>query len=296
VIDPSTFKVIDHFPVGDQPQHVVPSYDLKTLYVTNDQSNTLTAIDPRTGKRGRTISVADPYNMYFTADRAIVVAERLNRLDFRDPHTFKLRHSLHMPCGGVDHLDFSADRSFLIASCEFSGQMIKVDVRREKVVSVLQLPDGRQGMPQDVKLSPDGRVFYVADMRANGLWKISAARFKVTGFLLTGSGVHGLYPSRDARFLYATNRGDGSISVIGFRTGKVVDRWSIPGGSSPDMGNVSADGKVLWLSGRYNSEVYAINTRNGRLIKRIPVGLSPHGLCVWPQPGRYSLGHTGILR
>jgi len=42
--------------------------------------------------------------------------------------------------------------------------------------------------------------------------------------------------------------------------------------------------------------VYAISTRTGRLLARIPVGLGPHGLCVWPQPGRYSLGHTGILR
>jgi len=62
------------------------------------------------------------------------------------------------------------------------------------------------------------------------------------------------------------------------------------------MGGVSADGKVLWLSGRYNNQVYAIDTSNGHLIARINVGLGPHGLSVWPQPGRYSLGHTGILR
>ena len=133
-------------------------------------------------------------------------------------------------------------------------------------------------------------------MHANGLWEIDGARFKVIGFLPTGAGVHGLYPSRDAKYLYATNRGEGSISVISFRTRKVVAKWRIPGGGSPDMGGVSADGKVLWVSGRYSGVVYAISTRNGRLLARIPVGAGPHGLCVWPQPGRYSLGHTGILR
>jgi DNA-binding beta-propeller fold protein YncE len=151
-------------------------------------------------------------------------------------------------------------------------------------------------MPQDVKLSPDGKTFYVADMHANGLWKVDGSRLKVTGFLATGKGVHGLYPSRDATRLYATNRSEGSISVISFRTGKVVAKWWLPGGGSPDMGGVSADGKVLWLSGRYNAVVYAVSTRNGRLLARIPVGQGPHGLCVWPQPGRYSLGHTGELR
>ena len=93
-----------------------------------------------------------------------------------------------------------------------------------------------------------------------------------------------------------TNRGEGSISVLSFATRKVVHTWRIPGGGSPDMGGVSADGKVLWLSGRYNGVVYAISTRDGKLLARIPVGAGPHGLCVWPQPGRYSLGHTGILR
>jgi YVTN family beta-propeller protein len=298
VIDPHTYKIVEHFAVGALPQHVTPAWDLKTLYVLNDQGNSLRTIDPLTGKPGRTIAVDDPYNMYFTPNGgyAIVVAERLHRLDFRNPHTFALHHSLPVPCSGVDHMDFSADGSYLIASCEFSGQLLKVDVAGQRVIGTLTLPDGAGGMPQDVKLSPDGKVFYVADMMANGLWKVDGDSFRVTGFIPTGRGVHGLYPSRDARFLYATNRGEGTISVIDFATEKVVRKWTIPGGGSPDMGGVSADGKVLWVSGRYSGVVYAISTRTGKLLAKIPVGTGPHGLCVWPQPGRYSLGHTGILR
>jgi YVTN family beta-propeller protein len=296
VIDPRTYKIVEHFAVGALPQHVVPAWNLKTLYVTNDLGNSLTPIDPRTGKPGRSIPVTDPYNMYFTPDGryAIVVAERLRRLDFRNAHTFALHKSVYMPCVGPDHMDFSAAGDYAIVSCEFSGQMVKIDIRHERVVGTLDLPGG--GQPQDVKLSPDGKVFYVADMRAGGLWEIDGGRLKVIGFVRTGAGVHGLYPSRDSKYLYATNRGEGSVSVISFRTRKVVAKWWIPGGGSPDMGGVSADGNVLWLSGRYSGVVYAISTRNGRLLARIPVGAGPHGLCVWPQPGRYSLGHTGILR
>ena len=295
VIDPRTYRIVDHFAVGGLPQHVVPSYDLKTLYVTNDTGNSLTPINPRTGKPGAPIPVDDPYNMYFTPDGrlAIVVAEALHRLDFRDAHTFRLRHSLHVDCSGVDHIDYSSDGRYLLASCEFSGQLIKVDVRRERVVGTLTLRRG--AMPQDVKLSPDGRVFYVADMMSNGVWKVDGSRLRVIGFLATGRGAHGLYPSRDARNLYVSNRSAGTVSVVSFATRKVVATWRVPGGS-PDMGGVSADGNVLWLSGRYDGEVYAIDTRTGRLIRRIKVGNGPHGLAVWPQPGRYSLGHTGIMR
>jgi DNA-binding beta-propeller fold protein YncE len=297
VIDPHTDRIVEHFRVGGLPQHVVPAWNLRTLYVTNDTGNSLTTIDPRNGRPGRTIPVADPYNMYFTPDGrdAIVVAERLHRLDFRDPHTFALRRSLDVPCRGVDHMDFSANGRYALASCEFSGQMVVVDVHGRRVVRTIDLPDGVAGMPQDVKLSPDGRIYYVADMHANGLWEIDARTYRVLRFQATGAGAHGLYPSRDARYLYVSNRDAGTVSVLSFRTRKPVATWRIPGGT-PDMGGVSADGKVLWLSGRYRSEVYAISTRTGKLLARIRVGAGPHGLCVWPQPGRHSLGHTGILR
>jgi YVTN family beta-propeller protein len=296
VIDPATYKVIDHFKVGRLPQHVTPSYDLKTLWVLNDMSNTLTRIDPKTGTKQETIRVLDPYNMYYTPDGkyAIVVAEMRMRLEFYDARTMKLAKELWVPCKGVDHMDFSANGRFLIASCEFGEAVIKVDVAEQKLLG--RLPIKPAGMPQDVKTSPDGSVFYIADMHANGVHLIDGEGFKQIGFIPTGKGAHGLYVSRDSKVLYVSNRGEGSISLIDLATRKVTKKWELPGGGSPDMGGVSSDGKVLWLAGRYNSEVYAIDTDNGKLLARIPVGKGPHGLCVYPQPGRYSLGHTGVFR
>jgi YVTN family beta-propeller protein len=295
-IDQRTFRVIRTFPVGGLPQHVVPSYDLRTLWVTNDLGNSLTPINPVNGRPGRPVPVEDPYNMYYSPDGryAIVMAESLRRIDFRDPRTMRLHHSLSVPgCAGVNHADFTADGRYMLVSCEFGAAMVVVDVARERLVKTLALRAGAS--PQDVKLSPDGRVFYVADLVYGGVWKIDARRFRRIGFVRTGAGAHGLYPSRDARRLYVSNRSVGTISVISFATGRVVTTWHIPGGS-PDMGGVSASGRVLWLSGRYDASVYAINTGTGKLMHRIPVGFGPHGLCVYPQPGRYSLGHTGIMR
>jgi DNA-binding beta-propeller fold protein YncE len=296
-IDPKTYKIVRHFAVGALPQHVVPSYDLRRLWVNNDLGNSLTPIDPRTGRPGKPVPVEDPYNLYFTPDGryATVMAERFKRIDFRDAHTMKLRHELQVPsCPGVNHSDVTADGRFMLASCEFGGRMIVIDVARQKLIRTVPLRVG--GMPQDVKLSPDGRIFYVADMATNGVWMIDARSFRKLGFLPTGAGAHGLYVSRDSRDLYVSNRMAGSVSVVSTRTRRVAKTWHIPGGGSPDMGGVSADGKVLWLSGRYSSEVYAMSTRDGRLLARIKVGAGPHGLCVYPQPGRYSLGHTGVFR
>jgi DNA-binding beta-propeller fold protein YncE len=297
VISQKTFRVVDSFRVGTLPQHVVPAWNLRTLYVTNDYGNSLTPIDPRSGRPRAPIPVADPYNMYFTPDGrwAVVVSEARRELDFRDPRTMALHRALPTPqCRGVDHMDFTASGRYALVSCEFAGSAIVVDMQAERVVRVIALAAG--SMPQDVKLSPDGRTFYVADMALGGVWLIRVRTLRVIRFELTGAGAHGLYPSRNAKVLYVSNRGEGSISVISFATGRPIAKWRLPSGESPDMGGVSVDGSILWLSGRSDSSVYAISTRTGRQLHRIAVGNGPHGLCVWPQPGRYSIGHTGILR
>ncbi len=296
-IDPRTYRIVRHFPVGALPQHIVPSYDLTRLWVTNDIGNSLTPIDPRTGTPGRPVPVEDPYNLYFSPNgtEAIVMAERLRRIDFRDAHTMALRHSLAVPmCAGVNHADFTRDGRYMLATCEFGSALVVVDLSTEKIVRRIVLPAGSS--PQDVKLAPDGRVFYVADLTHGGVFTVTPRHWRVTGLIPTGAGAHGLYPSRDSQRLYISNRGAGSVSVLDFHRRRVTATWHLPGGGSPDMGGVSADGRVLWLSGRYDGVVYAIDTQTGHLLRSVKVGAGPHGLCVWPQPGRYSLGHTGILR
>ena len=341
VIDPASLKVIDTFKVGIGPQHIVPAWDLRTLWVTNNAEGrtdgSLTPLDPRTGKPGKPIPVDDPYNMYATPDgqSAIVVAEARKRLDFRDPRTMALQYAIDTPgCPGINHADFSIDGRFAIFTCEFSGALVKIDLASRKVLGYLQLKmpatrykevpnaprtaagkvwepgeseicTAKKGMPQDIRISPDGKRFYIADMHADGVHIVDGDSFTQVGFIATGIGAHGLYPSRDGKKLYVANRGshkihgsrlgNGGVVVIDFATEKIVARWPVPGGGSPDMGNVSADGKHLWLAARYDDVVYRFDTGTGEVVQ-IKVGSEPHGLTVWPQPGRYSLGHTGNMR
>jgi DNA-binding beta-propeller fold protein YncE len=304
VIDQRTYRVVRRFPAGNEVQHVVPSYDLRTLYAAADGSDTLLTIDPRTGRPGRRIPVPDPYNLYFTPDGryAIDVAEAKGRhsggdaLLFLDPHRWTVHRRVPVDCAGIDHLDFSADGRTALVSCEFSGRLLVLDVAGERVRRRIDLPGGRSGMPQDVKLSPDGRYFYVADMMAGGVYQLDAASLRVLRLIRTGRGTHGLYVDRTSTRMFVTNRGEGTISVLEPNTGRITGRWTLPGGGSPDMGGLNAAGTVLWLSGRYDGVVYAVRTSDGVLLRKIRVGDGPHGLCVWPQPGRYSLGHTGVLR
>ena len=340
VVDPATLKVVDRFNVGIGPQHIVPSWDLRTLWVTNNAEGrtdgSVTPIDPRTAKPGKAIPVDDPYNMYYTPDgkSAIVVAEARKRLDFRDPKTMALQYSIDTPgCPGINHADFTIDGRFVMFTCEFSGSVAKIDLQKREVVTYLKLtmPSTRfkedkaarteagqvwepgatelctvtKGMPQDIRSSPDGKRLFIADMHADGVHIVDIESFQKVGFIATGIGAHGLYPSRDGKNLYVANRGshkihgpklgNGGVTVISFASEKVIQRWAVPGGGSPDMGNVSADGKWLWLAARYDDVIYRFDTTTGA-VAQVKVGAEPHGLTVWPQPGRYSLGHTGNLR
>ena len=113
--------------------------------------------------------------------------------------------------------------------------------------------------------------------------------------------------NRGTHNINGVKNGEGSVSVLDFAARKVITTWTIPGGGSPDMGNLSADGKWLWLSGRYDGVIYAFNTEDGS-VKTIPGrrhAARPHRLAAArpllarPTPatcGRFRLAETTHCR
>jgi YVTN family beta-propeller protein len=295
VIDPTTYKVVDHFRVGAIPHHIAPAWDMSALYVDNEGSSSLTVLDIHTGRPSGVVNIPFPYNLYFTPDgtKAIDVVERLNRIEFRDwRHGWKLLGAVGIPWPGADHLDFSADGSYFMVSTEYSGVVAKIDVNKMRLAGYVTVG----GLPIDVKLSPDGSLFYVTNQGRMGVSVVDPVAMKEIQFIPTGRGAHGLQVSRDTKSLYVSNRLEGSISVIDFATRTVTAKWRIPGGGSPDMLQLNPDGSRLWASGRYDATVYVFDTTSGQVIAKIPVGSEDHGLTFFPNAGLHSLGHNGVYR
>jgi len=292
VIDPISMQIIDRFWVGRTPHHVAPAYDFSQLYVNVMDSSYLTVIDPGTGRPTGTLPAAVPYNLYFTPDgtKAVVAAERFNRLDFHDISTWAVIARVQIPGSGVDHMDFSADGSYLLVSCEFGGQVVKVGTNPPQVLGVYR--GGR--LPIDVKLNPEGTHFFVADQGRHGVIVIEPDSMQEVHFIPTGRGAHGMAIARDTRALYVTNRLAGTLSVIDMAAFGVAQTWNV--GGSPDMVQASPDGQQIWTSARNHGAVYVIDSNNGAVIARIPTGAAPHGLTYFPQPGRFSIGHNGVYR
>jgi YVTN family beta-propeller protein len=292
VIDPETMQVVDHFVTGAIPHHVAPAPDLSTLYVDNEGSSSLTQIDIRTGKPVRDIPVTFPYNLYFTLDgkRAVVVAERLRRIEFWDAHEWTQIKVVDIPWAGADHLDFTADGKFLFISTEYTGMLARVDVEKMELSGAVQVG----GLPVDVRLAPDGKEIYVANQGRHGVSVVDPVQMREVAFIPTARGAHGLQVSRDTTQLYVSNRDAGTISLIDFARHEVVATWKV--GGSPDMMQLSPDGKQLWLSSRYDGSVMVVDTSDGHVIKHIPTGPGAHGLTYFPNAGSISTGHNGVYR
>ncbi len=292
VIDVASLRVVATLRTGRIPEHLTPDWDMSRLYVSNYASPFLTVVDPRTEATVSPITASSPYNLYFSPDgsTAIVMAEDVNRMDFYDRRTWQLLKRLPIKWAGIDHADFSAGGRYLLASTEYAGHVLKVDVVTMSIVGDLNVG----GKPIDVKLSPDGSVFFVTNQGRHGVSVVDPFLMKEVAFIPTGKGAHGMAISRDARSLYVSNRLAGTISIIDFATRKVTATWHV--GGSPDMLQVSTDGSQLWTGNRFNSTVVVIDTTSGKVVATIKVGRRPHGLTYFPQPGRFSIGHNGVYR
>ncbi|WP_187438346.1 YncE family protein [Actinomadura decatromicini] len=320
VVDPSGPRLVARLPAGAAA--VVPSWDLRRLWAADPMRGLLVPFGSHGVGRAFFVPVASPAGLYFTPDGrdALVLAvppsrsggrggwsphndpsrsggrggssphNDPGRVDVRDPRTMLRKATVPLPCA-AGHADFVADGSALVASCPAAGGLARVDLAGRRVSGVLRLPDGAR--PGDLRLSPDGAVFYVADPVKGGLWLVDARRFVLLGFVPAVPGARGLAVSRDARRLFVV--GNGILAAVDFAARRVASRWPLPGVGSPAPGGVSSDGTVLWLADAAGL-VYAVSTRTGRVVRRLWVGGRPTSLRLNPQPGRYSLGGTGLYR
>ncbi len=300
VIDPATLKIVRRYATGIYPEHVTPDWDLSRLYVSNMSSGYVSVIDQATAKlTGEKISAPVPYDIYFTPDgaKAVVVNDyispaliKLNGLNFYDRQPFTFLKFVEIPWPGADDLDFSADGSFLMVSCEYSGRVARVSTASMKVTGSVVV----RSLPRDVRLSPDGRLFFVTNEGRAGVSVIDPVKMREVAFIPTGRGAHGIEYSRDLTKMYVSNRAAGTISVVDLATYKVTKTWRE--GRSPDEMSLSLDGSQLWVSDRYAGGVTVIDTRTGAVIARIATGSNPHGILYWPQPGLHSTGQNGNMR
>ena len=227
IVDAASLRTVGRLRTG--AAQVAASWDMRRLWATDPAGGALVPFGPG-GARGRAVRAGAPAGLYFTPEgrSALVLAHRPHRVEVRDRRTMRRGGSVPLPCA-ARYADFTSDGASLVATCTSAGALARVDVAGRRLSGTLRLPEGAS--PGDLRLSPDGSLFYVADSAKGGVWMVDAARLSVLGFVRTGPGARGLSVGRNARRLFVV--GAGSLTAVEFATRRVSARWPLPAAVPP---------------------------------------------------------------
>ncbi|GAA3235440.1 hypothetical protein GCM10010468_69190 [Actinocorallia longicatena] len=273
VLDPVTSRQIAKVRTPKPVLRVVPSWDLKTLWLTGP--GLLAPLNPRSLKPGRNLRPRGASALYFTPDGLTALLFTGRRLEFRDPHRLKVRSSMRLPCPATGPADFSADGSFLAVAC--AGSLLRLDWLTGEVTHRVPL----HGRAAQVLLSPDGSAFFLTGPR--GVRRFDAASLAETTPLRTSHPVESLAVTRDGATLFASGRA--RVTALALPAGSPARTWRLPAPATLDA--LSPATRTLWL---HSAKALTPYGPTGRPLK--PLKIAATTLTVFPQPGRYSLGRT----
>jgi YVTN family beta-propeller protein len=269
VIDLASHQVIRTIPLLREPHHLVLSPDKKSLVVGDTAGNSLFFLDPQTGDVQRRVVISDPYQLQYSPDSKLLTTAGLarNQIDIYDAHTLALLHRVPartMP----SHIAYSPDSSTVFVTLQGTNRLIAI-----------RTADGAVLWDAKVGSTPAGVIWnrgqlLVGDMGEAHIAVVDPASGRVVRTVPTGKGAHTLFFNLDRTLIYATNRVDGTLSVIDPVSLDVLSTISVPGG--PDDLEFAPDGKI-WAALRFAQSVAVIDPKTGS-VERITVGRSPHGI------------------
>lgn len=277
LIDRETQKVLETFPVGKEPHHLIATPDNKSLIVANAVGNDLVLLDPVTGKvQQRVADIDDPYQIGFSPDQKwfVVTGNRLDRVDLYRWDGKALKMARQLPLAKTpSHVAFTDDSRIAFVTLQDSNEVVAIDLPTQTVMWRMEAGSA----PAGIWVTPDQKYLLVGMTGADYVAVIDWRARTVVKQIQTGKGAHNFRALGDRRHLFLSNRVSGTISIIDQQSlSKVGDITGLLPG--PDDMELSADGKTLWVTFRWARAVGVIDVPSRKLMKTIKVGKSPHGI------------------
>ena len=269
LLDVDTHQEVRRVPMLREPHHMALTPDHKSLVVGDTAGNTLFFLDPRTGAVQRQATVSDPYQLQYSPDGRYLTIAGLARaqIDIYDAATLKLLH--RVPARSLpSHINYAPDSSVVFVSLQSTDRLIAIETASGRV-----LWDTKVGRTSAGVLWDRGRLL-VGIMGEAHFAVVDPVDGHVERTVPTGRGAHTMFVTHDGKLIYATNRVDGTVTVIDPVSLSVLRTIQVPGG--PDDMDFAPDGKI-WATLRFAQSVAVFDPADGR-IERIAVGRSPHGI------------------
>jgi len=273
IVDPIAMKEVKRIPVGKEPHHLMATPDGKELIVANAASNDLVFLDPKTGEIIRRVErISDPYQIGYSPDHKWFVAasNRLDRIDIYS-HDLKLVKRIEMP-KVPSHIAFDAASTIAFVSLQDSNELVAIDLATQAVKWKITV--GKQ--PAGLWMTPDHKHLLVGMTGDKHVEAIDWRAAKVVKSIPTGEGAHNFLALGDGRHVLVSNRVSNTVTVIDQQTLEVKESFKVPGG--PDCMELTKDGKQLWVTSRWIRQITVVDMATKKVVGRIPVGKSPHGI------------------
>ena len=287
VIDPQTWKVTQRIATGKEPHHLYMTPDEKSVIVANAAGDSLTFIDPRTAQVQRVVrNTLDPYQLRFSPDMKwfVTLGNRLNHIDIYRWNGQDLDLVKRIPSSKTpSHVWINTKSTIAYATMQDSDELVAVDLASQTIKWRVKTGS----LPADVFGTPDDKHVLLGMTGASHVevYDVTGSQAKLVKKIPTGEGAHAFRALGDGHHVLVSNRVANTIHKIDYTTFQSVAVYQAPGG--PDCMEVSADGKLLYVSSRWIKKMSVIDLDSGKLLRQIPVGKSPHGIWTLDHAKRY---------
>jgi YVTN family beta-propeller protein len=269
LLDVVTHQEVRRIPLLREPHHMALTPDHRSLVIGDTAGNTLFFLDPHTGAIQRQATISDPYQLQYSPDGRYLTVAGLARaqVDIYDAATLRLLHRI--PARSLpSHMNYKPDSSVVFVSLQGTDRLMAIETATGRV-----LWDSKVGRTPAGVLWNRGHLL-VGLMGEAHFAVVDPADGHVERLIATGRGAHTMFLTHDQKLIYATNRVDGTLSVLDPATLAVMRTLRVPGG--PDDLDFAPDGKI-WAALRFAQSVAVLDPATGA-IERIQVGRSPHGI------------------
>ncbi len=279
VIDPVTWTEKQRIPTGKEPHHLYLTPDEKSLIVANAGGDSLLFLDPKTAQVQRTIKgVLDPYHLRFSPDMKwfVTAANRLNHIDVYRWDGKDMALAKRIPTAKTpSHMWIDSKSTTAYVTMQDSDELIALDLATQTIRWRTATGD----TPADVIMTADDRFVLVGLTGGDAVqvFDVSGKEPKLAKTIKTGAGAHAFRAAGDKRHVFVSNRVANTVSRIDMQTLEVVGSFAVPGG--PDCMDVSADGKLLYVTARWAKKLTVVDIESRKIVRQVNVGRSPHG--VW---------------
>ncbi|MCS6763911.1 MAG: YncE family protein [Candidatus Protistobacter heckmanni] len=274
LIDKATYQVVETYPIGKEPHHLLATPDNKSLLVANAAANELVVLDPVTGKLQRRIpGIDDPYKIGFSPDQKWFVTAG-NRVDIYayDGKDMKIRKQVPMP-QTPGHLALTGDSKIVFVTLQDSDELSAIDLNTQTQLWKIKVGSA----PSGVWMTPDEKYLLVGMTGADCMAVIDWRTRTLVKSIPTGKGARNFRALGDKRNVLISNRISATISIIGQQ--KLEKTGDITGlCAGPDDMELTADGKELWITCRWAKTVAVVDMATRKVTRRIRVGKSPYGV------------------